>query len=341
METNRDDRLLAAVRAVGDAGVVDAVGALANDPVIASVRAARDAYAAIHGQDLSAIFEDIRAAQEASGRVYESHAETIAQAETQVAVQVTAAVRQVEGFLGPALERLYEWSATAAPFLEEFERAAEAAAETAERVRPFLEELHQWNLIGDALNDVGWLPHHSVPYRIVVECEGDTARLDNRVGDYYRARWNEIRDDMESGLEYHHLDDESRAAFREALSAHEAGLYRGICRTLFPEIERMIGAGNVGSRRMLDKLLDESRDPTGRAFREIYNRVLFDRLTRHVYERVLTADEQARFERDPVPNRHAAVHGLVAYSTHKHSMNMLILTDYVFRVLPPLEDSHT
>ena len=28
------------------------------------------------------------------------------------------------------------------------------------------------------------------------------------------------------------------------------------------------------------------------------------------------------------------MHGLVSYSTHKHSMNMLILTDYIFQILP-------
>lgn len=307
METNRDT-VNAAVRAMGD------------DRVIASVRAARDAYAALHGHDVAAIFKDIRAAQEASGRDYVRDFERLAQTATPVATQVTAAVRQMERSLGPVLERLNEWAAAAAPFLE---------------------ELHARHRIGNALNEVGWLPHHSVPYRIVVECEGDPARLDSRVDDYYRTRWNEIRDDMESGLEYHHIDDEARAVFREALSAHEAGLYRGICRALFPEIERMIGAGNVGTRKMLDKLLEESEDPAGRAFREIYNPVLFNRLVRHAYERVVTEDERARFEQDPVPNRHAAVHGLVAYTTHKHSMNMLILTEYVFRILRPVEDSDT
>ena len=329
METNRDDRINAAVRAAGD------------DQVIAAVRAARDAYAALHGHDVAAIFEDIRAAQEASGRVYVRDFERLVQAATPVASQVTAAVRQMESSLGPVLERLNEWAAAAAPFLEEFSRIAEAAAEATERIRPFLEKLHEWSRIGEALNKVGWLPHHSVPYRIVVECEGDLARLDSRVADYYRTRWNEIRDDMESRLEDHHIDDDARATFREALSAHEAGFYRCICRALFPEIERMIGAGRVGSRKMLDKLLDESENPASLAFREIYNPVLFDRLVRHAYEQVVTEDERARFEQDPVPNRHAAVHGLVAYSTHKHSMNMLILTEYVFRILRPVEDSHT
>ena len=58
METNRDARVVAAVRALGD------------DRVIAGVRAARDAYAAAHGHDIAAIFEDIRALQDASGRAY-------------------------------------------------------------------------------------------------------------------------------------------------------------------------------------------------------------------------------------------------------------------------------
>ena len=56
-----------------------------------------------------------------------------------------------------------------------------------------------------------------------------------------------------------------------------------------------------------------------------------------MYEQVEDKREKReKFARDPVPNRHAAMHGLVSYSTHKHSMNMLILTDYVFEILPPI-----
>ena len=93
MEMNRDDRIIAAVRAVGD------------DRVIAAVRAAKDAYSAMHGHDIAAIFEDVRALQETSGRTYVRDLERLVKAATPVAAQVTAAVRQVEGSLGPALER--------------------------------------------------------------------------------------------------------------------------------------------------------------------------------------------------------------------------------------------
>ena len=328
METNRDDRIIAAVRAVGD------------DRVIAAVRAAKDAYSAMHGHDIAAIFEDVRALQETSGRTYVRDLERLVNAATPVAAQVTAAVRQVEGSLGPALERLNEWSAAAAPFLEEFERTAGAAAKAKERIQPALKQFHERKQTHDALDKVGWLPHPSVPYRLVEGCGDDLALLDDRIADYYRTRWIEIRDEMTSSLAEYHIDDEARATFREALAAHEAGLYRCVCRLLFPEIERMIDAGRrVGSRKMLQKLT-ESGDPRDRELRELFDWVMLERLRTHAYGQV-DEGEQERFERDPVPNRHAAMHGLVAYSTHKHSMNMLILTDYVFRILPPIKDSLT
>ena len=356
MTTNRNKTVNAAVRAIRDAGVVDAVRAIRNtgaidalramrdDQVIASVRAARDAYAELHDHDVAAIFKDIRAAQEALGRVGVGDFEWLIQAAT----QGSAAVRQMERSLGPVLQILNEWSAAAAPFLKEFDRMAATAAEAMEtlqpalkQVQPALKQFHERKQIHDALDEVGWLPHPSVPYRLVKGCGDDRALLDARIADYYRSRWTDIRDEMESGLAEYHIDDEARATFREAITAHESGLYRCICRSLFPEIERMIGAGpRVGSKKMLRKLT-ESGDPTDRELRELFDWVMLQRLRTHAYERVITDDEVARFERDPVPNRHAAIHGRVAYSTHKHSMNMLILTDYVFRILPPLEDSDT
>ena len=327
METNRDDRIIAAVRAVGD------------DRVIAAVRAAKDAYSAMHGHDIAAIFEDVRALQETSGHTYVRDLERLVQAATPVAAQVTAAVRQVEGSLGPALERLNAWSAAAAPFLEEFERTAETAAKAMERIQPALKQFHERKQAHDALNIVGWLPHYSIPHRLVKGCGDDRALLDSRVADHYRTRWTKIRDHMELDLATYHIDHEARATFREALIAHESGLYRCICRLLFPEIERIIGAGHR-SGPMIEKLL-ASEEPTELDFRKLFDWVMLERIRKHAYEQVWTEGERERFERDPVPNRHAAIHGRVAYSTHKHSMNMLILTDYVFRILPPLEDSHT
>jgi hypothetical protein len=327
METNRDARVIAAVRALGD------------DRVIAGVRAARDAYAAMHGHDIAAIFEDIRAFQETSDREYVRNVERLAQAATPIAAQVSEAARQMARSLGPAMGALKAWSAAAAPFREEFERTAKAAAAAMERIRPALKQFYERKQTHDALNEVGWLPHYSVPHQLVAGCEGDRALLDSRVAEHYRTRWTKIRDNMELDLATYHIDDEARATFREALMAHESGLYRCICRLLFPEIERIIGAGHR-SGPMIQTLL-ASGEPTKLDAREMFDWVMLERIREYAYEQVWTEGERERFERDPVPNRHAAIHGQVAYSTHKHSMNMLILTDYVFRILPPLDDSHT
>ena len=53
-----------------------------------------------------------------------------------------------------------------------------------------------------------------------------------------------------------------------------------------------------------------------------------------LYEQV-NDEERGKFEQNFVPNRHTAMHGLASYSTHKHSMNMIIMADYIFQILPP------
>ena len=302
METNRDDRINAAVQAAGD------------DQVIAAVRAARDAYAALHGHDVGAIFEDIRAAQETVDRTYVRYVEPLAEAIASVSSQLSTVIQQLAVSLGPLNERLRELAEAWGSYVAKW-------AELAPR-------LAEWSRTVDTLNEVGWLPYHSAPFHYVDECGDDLDLLDTRFSEYYRTQWSEIHEDMESRLEGYHIDDEARETFREALAAHEAGLYRCVCRVLFPEIERMIGAG-FRSKRLLEKLTGTG-DLADFAFRETFGYVLFGRLVKHVYE----SGRREKFERDPVPNRQAAMHGLVSYSTHKHSMNMLILTDYIFQILP-------
>ena len=67
--------------------------------------------------------------------------------------------------------------------------------------------------------------------------------------------------------------------------------------------------------------------------KETLGLVLFGRLFEHLYETV-NKENKSVFVEDDVPNRHAAIHGLVSYSTHKHSVNMIIIADYFFQILP-------
>ena len=151
--------------------------------------------------------------------------------------------------------------------------------------------------------------------------------------------WAGIRADIESRLNDYHIDDEAKDTFRVALSAHEHGNYRCVCRVLFPEIERVIrvnlfnGAGSVRTNEMLEKLIDD-RPLEDFISKEAFGLVLFGRLVKHLCEQV-SDEERGKFEQNFVPNRHAAIHGLMSYSTHKHSMNMIIMADYIFQILPP------
>ena len=109
------------------------------------------------------------------------------------------------------------------------------------------------------------------------------------------------------------LDAEAKAAFREALEAHGASLYRCVCRLLFPEIERV-------TRRELHGDSME-RITSQKALRDLAARLpasvmepggflglnLFDRLSNHVYEAASDEEARQRLARDPIPNRHAAV----------------------------------
>lgn len=52
------------------------------------------------------------------------------------------------------------------------------------------------------------------------------------------------------------------------------------------------------------------------------------------------SDEEARqrLVRDPIPNRHAALHGLVVYSTRQNSLNVIFIGDYVFELISVLKE---
>ena len=199
-----------------------------------------------------------------------------------------------------------------------------------------LQAFAKWSQDVDALNATGWLPFRTVPPRYIDEYGSDSFQLNGYLSEYYSTDWNSIRDNMISRLDRCQIDDEARATFREALKAHELGLYRCVCRVLFPEIERVIGGGRH-SKKLLEKL-GGTQSLEHLSFQERLDYVIFGQLIKHVY----ASDKRlGELKENRVPNRHAALHGLVSYSSHKHSMNMLIFTDYIFRVLTTENGSET
>lgn len=251
-----------------------------------------------------------------------------------------------EGFK-PHLEELLKYLRKNEEELGSPFKALEAAMpELVRMLRPYLASIEkQVELVG-ILDETGWLPFGYAPYHCMEQHSGDAERVDTCMSSYYLEHWPEIRRSLEKNMKSYHVDDEAKATFDEALSAHEARFYRCVCRLLFPEIERMLRSRitnrallyHIGSKQLLQVLIG-SNSSEEISEGKFFGFLLLDRLCRHLYERV-DQNNIVDIKKDSLPNRHAAVHGFVAYSDHKHSINMLVMTDYIFHMLPPTDSTN-
>ena len=210
-----------------------------------------------------------------------------------------------------------------APVFEQLQRFAESMS-------PFLGNFVRWNRLVDAVNESGWLPYRTVAPSEIEALMHDTDKLDDFLSDFHRNNWPEIRADIESRIGQYNLDAEARHTMNEALSAHENRLYRCVCRVLFPEIERILAVRGVTTKRLED--LTEGRSLGELTSQSPFGYILFGKLFLEAFS---SKKKREELQQDPMPNRHAAEHGFVQYSSHKHSMNMLVLTDYLFGLLLP------
>ena len=229
---------------------------------------------------------------------------------------------------------------------------------------PIFEGLSAWvqaERFRSVLGAAGWLPHHTTPLQIVADCEHDVETIRTRIGEYYNLNWPAVRSAIEVQMAGYDVDDEARETFREALDAHACGLYRCVPRTLFPEIDRQLRIHVTGSKtgQGLDKT-------TIRGLFDDKNKSIWDflpggwlqmdyvgRLTRGVLSdseqvrkepgfglfQYVHEHELKRLESDPVPNRHASIHGYVGYSSAQNSLNAIFVADYIFQLISSLEDT--
>lgn len=187
----------------------------------------------------------------------------------------------------------------------------------------------------NALDRSGWLPHHTTPFHLLDPAETDPVVSGKIVSDYYEAEWPVVEAAFRLRLEEHGFDAETLATFNEALIAHRHRLYRTTARTLFPDIERkardVLSASGVetnsglwGLRKAVESLGMENFTRAG-----VVSPKLYRMFARHLYSNVKTAARLTEVAGDPVPNRHAALHGLVVYTSGKSSLNALIMSEYV------------
>lgn len=189
------------------------------------------------------------------------------------------------------------------------------------------------------LEQAGWLPHPASPWHLLDNRDLNGAALNEAVEQHYVAQWPAVRAKIEVAITSYLIDDEAKLTFREALLAHEAGLFRCVPRTLFPEIERVSRAvlhhgamDKIASQPELKKIVG-SLCPQDLAREGVSGLRLYNKLVDHMYANMPTPEDVAAIAAEPVPNRHAAVHGYVPYNTLRHSMNALIIAEYLFHAI--------
>ena len=186
-----------------------------------------------------------------------------------------------------------------------------------------------------------WFPHSTFP-RHLLNGIGHDAYSDEIVLTYYRDNWSAVKRAIEQELSECHVDRDAKEAVRQALIAHENGLYQLVPPALFTAIERSVRVGlyddRVGNISVKERLvnilgkLPSSVLPDG-----VLAFVGFNQLSHHLYENIRTDDVRERFLDTSIPNRHATIHGLVIYSSEKSSLNAIFVAMYVFRILTVLK----
>ena len=186
-----------------------------------------------------------------------------------------------------------------------------------------------------------WFPHSTFP-RHLLNWNGHEAYSDEIVLSYYRENWSTVSQVIEKELSECHVDRDAKEAVRQALIAHENRLYQLVPPSLFAAIERAVRVclydDKVGSISVKDRLVNlVGRLPISVLPDGLLAFVGFTQLSHHLYENIHTDDVRERFLDASIPNRHAAIHGLVIYSSEKSSLNAIFAAMYVFRILTVLK----
>lgn len=183
----------------------------------------------------------------------------------------------------------------------------------------------------------GWLPHSTTPLDLI-DPKSTAAEIDHTLTEYYREHWPETRQTLLDRFASYDVDEETKSVLDEALVAHETALYRCVPRALFPDIERVARATfensngkNQATRelRNMPLLLDTPVTGLG-TFLEW---TLYSCLNNHLYKQAKSDEILDLLSNNCIPNRHAAIHGLIVYATEKSSLNMLFIADYIYAII--------
>ena len=240
--------------------------------------------------------------------------------------------------LGPevrqALRTIDDYSRSLSATFQQINRAVERHAES---IASYVGVLEFTFKVGEIRDTIGLLYNYTFPNELLVGNRGVGDSLCDTVLAYYRDSWDAVSSTMQVEINMLRLPTSTKESFREALDAHGRGLYRTVPRTVFPEIESvLIGNGyDFTTRKFTNDLKQLGSDLTLEQFPDaILGMPTWEKFVSHVYSPAETPAQVSNLDGHPVPNRHAAIHGVVDYHTQVQSLNALFLVDFMLRLLP-------
>ena len=194
----------------------------------------------------------------------------------------------------------------------------------------------------DLAEAAGWLPHSTTPLHLLSEIM-EVGEVDVIVERYYKENWRAVRHAFMASIRHLNIDDQAKKTYSQALSIHRAGHYRAVVRLLMPEIERLardpVYSGALRFSASLFELQDAIKQlpytetaSYRHGVRHLHN--MSSHVFRGIGEDLSVLQEVSQ---NPVPNRHAAIHGLVDYNQAKNSINALVLVDFMFHMISALK----
>jgi hypothetical protein len=190
---------------------------------------------------------------------------------------------------------------------------------------------------GRLLEENGWFPHYTMPEEILAQ-QDECMDFDNQLLSYYRQNWQEVRETLEQNLYRYPVDDSTKSVYSQAIVAHSMGCYDLVPRSLIPEIERIVRMelchNSVGKFRVGKLICDCFADAPLSIFPDrSFWLIGFEQLTGHIYCSIKEEDTRIQFSKHSIPNRHATLHGLIAYGSEKSSLNSIFIAEYVMQLM--------
>ena len=203
----------------------------------------------------------------------------------------------------------------------------------ADLANPYIEACRR----GQLLEKHEWFPHYTMP-EFLFGGHIEDADFNALVLAYYRENWAEVRQLIEQNLPDCPVDGETKAAFHEALDSHESGRYLSVCRNLMPELERIVRINLYGDKVgsfSVEKQMDIyfGNLPLSVFPDRSLGWIGFKYLRSHLYDHIRDEADLERYVNHQIPNRHAAIHGLVTYDNVQNSLNSIFVADYVLQLI--------